>query len=210
MSASWTTVDETTGERTRMKVVARKRRGRKPKVRTIHQQMIKGIPRPGPQWSVRLMLAGQATAVHASKPAGETMPARIKRHARLLEKRGHPMAAEITPPTGQAARWYEHTILCVPRTGRDVARQVARLCGDDSQVTIPIRSLADAVGHRDSAGRDSAYTRRGIKCLVDAEWLRAEVTGSGQDKVTTFYLLPGDESVEWFPVDDTEWLEARL
>lgn len=206
----WRISDATTGETTRVKLTRKGKRGRKPTVKGMHGRVATMVKHPAPRNSVRLMTGGGETSVLAARVTPVPFAQRVEEHQRLLRRRKSPQATEVHPPIGQAALWHTDVILCVPRTGRDVARQIARLCGDDSRVTIPIRSLADAVGHRDSAGRDSAYTRRGIKCLVDAEWLRAEVTGSGQDKVTTYYLLPGDESVEWFPVDDEEWKEARL
>ncbi|MER6294922.1 hypothetical protein [Streptomyces althioticus] len=125
-----------------------------------------------------------------------------------LRKRGFPLAAENVPPTGQAALWYADVIQCVPRSGRDVARQIARLCGDDSQVTVPWRSLADAVGVRDSIGRHVAYAQRGVQVLVEAGWLKVETVGRGRAAQTTFYLLPGERSVEWLGwVDSEDWLD---
>ncbi len=83
-----------------------------------------------------------------------------------LRKRGFALAAEAIPPTGQAALWYADAIQCVPRSGQAVARQIARLCGDDSKVTIPWRSLADAVG-RLLHGRTTHPT--GCGALTDKE-----------------------------------------
>ncbi|MGI5137329.1 hypothetical protein [Streptomyces sp. CA-106110] len=123
-----------------------------------------------------------------------------------LRKRGYALAAETIFPTGQAILWYSDAILCVPRSGQAVARQIARLCGDDSQVTIPWRSLADAVGVRDRAGNLRRYTERGVKTLIDAEWLEVETVGSKRGAKTTFRLLAGDLSSEclgW--IDDEEW-----
>jgi hypothetical protein len=90
-----------------------------------------------------------------------------------------------------------------------VARHLALLCGNDSQVTISIRSLADAVGHLDRSGRLIAYTERGIQVLTELGWLRTETSGVGQNIVTTFYLIPGDRGVEWLPEDGgDEWPES--
>ncbi|MFF7969122.1 hypothetical protein ACFZC3_27680 [Streptomyces sp. NPDC007903] len=114
-----------------------------------------------------------------------------------LRKGGHALAAETVPPTGQAASWYGDVIQCVPRSGRDVGRQIARLCGEDSEVTIPWRSLADAVGVRDRAGRAIAYAQRGVEILVEAGWLEVETVGSKRGAKTTFRLLPGERSMEW-------------
>ncbi|MEU9329696.1 hypothetical protein AB0D91_38960 [Streptomyces canus] len=123
-----------------------------------------------------------------------------------LRKRGFVLSAEMAPPTGQAALWYADTVQCVPRSGQAVARQIARLCGDDSEVTIPWRSLADAVGVRDRAGNLRRYTERGAKALTDAGWLEVETVGSKRGAKTTFRLLAGDRSSEclgW--IDDEEW-----
>ncbi|MEU6667594.1 hypothetical protein [Streptomyces sp. NPDC046727] len=123
-----------------------------------------------------------------------------------LRRRSFALAAETVPPTGQAALWYTGAIQCVPRSGQAVARQIARLCGDDSQVTIPWRSLADAVGVRDRAGNLRRYTERGVRTLVDAGWLEVETVGSKRGAKTTFRLLPGDRSPEWSSrVDDEDW-----
>ncbi|MCA2200337.1 hypothetical protein [Streptomyces sp. SMS_SU21] len=113
-----------------------------------------------------------------------------------LRKRGFALAAEAIPPTGQAALWYADAIQCVPRSGQAVARQIARLCGDDSKVTIPWRSLADAVGIRDRAGNLRRYAERGTRALVDAGWLEVETVGSKRGARTTFRLLSGDRSAE--------------
>ncbi|MBT2405726.1 MULTISPECIES: hypothetical protein [unclassified Streptomyces] len=131
-----------------------------------------------------------------------------------LRKRGFALAAETVPPTGQAALWYADAVRCVPRSGQAVARQIARLCGDDSEVTIPWRSLAEAVGIRDRAGNLRRYTERGAKALTDAGWLEIETVGSKRGAKTTFRLLPGDRSSaclgqidakEWFTIDAKEW-----
>ncbi|WP_225826850.1 hypothetical protein [Streptomyces naphthomycinicus] len=123
-----------------------------------------------------------------------------------LRKRGFALAAETNHPTSQAVWWYGDAIQCVPRSGQAVARQIARLCGDDSEVTVPWRSLADAVGVRDRAGNLRRYTERGVKALTDAGWLEVETVGSKRGAKTTFRLLPGDRSSErlgW--IDDEEW-----
>ncbi|MFG3018511.1 hypothetical protein ACGFZQ_08145 [Streptomyces sp. NPDC048254] len=123
-----------------------------------------------------------------------------------LRKRGFALATETAPPTGQAALWYADAVLCVPRSGQAVARQIARLCGDESEVTVPWRSLADAVGVRDRAGNLRRYTERGVKALIDAGWLEVETVGSKRGAKTTFRLLAGDRSSEclgW--IDDREW-----
>ncbi|WP_432029253.1 hypothetical protein [Streptomyces sp. 1222.5] len=123
-----------------------------------------------------------------------------------LRKRGFALAAETAPPTGQAALWYADAVQCVPRSGQAVARQIARLCGDDSEVTIPWRSLADAVGRRDRAGNLRRYTERGAKALTDAGWLEVETVGIKKLAKTTFRLQAGDRSSEclgW--IDGKEW-----
>lgn len=118
--------------------------------------------------------------------------AEIEERRRKLRKRGFPLAAEHIPPTGQAALWYQEVIQYVPRSGRDVAKQIARLAGDDSKVTIPWRSLTDAVGVIDKAGRNRAYTERGVQTLEEAGWLTVETVGEKRGAKTTFYLQVGD------------------
>lgn len=123
-----------------------------------------------------------------------------------LRKRGFALAAETAPPTGQAALWYADAVQCVPRSGQAVARQIARLCGDESEVTVPWRSLADAVGVRDRAGNLRRYAERGVKALIDAGWLEVETVGSKRGAKTTFRLLAGDRSSEclgW--IGDRAW-----
>ncbi|MEU6044971.1 hypothetical protein [Streptomyces griseus] len=116
----------------------------------------------------------------------------IAEHRRLLRKRGRPLAFENMPPTGQAYLWYRDVVQCVPLSGMLVAKQLARLAGDDSQVTIPWRSLADAVGRKNRAGNLVSYTERGVKALVEAGWLRVETVGQKRGAKTTFYLEVGD------------------
>ncbi|WP_330239402.1 hypothetical protein [Streptomyces sp. NBC_00525] len=130
----------------------------------------------------------QKKAVHILTAYG----AEVKEHQRKLKKRGFALAAEDMPPTGQAAEWYHDVIHYVPRSGMLVARQIARLAGEDSEVTIPWRSLADAVGVLDKAGRHIAYAQRGVKALVDAGWLSVKTTGKGCNAKTTFHLEAGD------------------
>ncbi|WP_326788740.1 hypothetical protein [Streptomyces sp. NBC_00151] len=130
-----------------------------------------------------------------------TYAAEINEHRWKLRKRGFPFAAEHTPPTGQAALWYEEVTQYVPRSGRDVARQVARLSGEDSQVTISWRSLADAVGKRNRAGNLVSYTERGVRVLKEAGWLRVETIGGGCTAKTTFYLQVGDLA-DWTHLED--------
>lgn len=206
----WTVVDEATGQTRALTLTRAKRRGRKPTVKGMHKRVSGMVERPVPRNSVRLMLTDVETSVLASRPPSIPFQERVERHWELLRKRGHPQAAEVHLPTGQAGLWYADAIQCVPKSGQMVARQLARLCGDDSRVTASIRSLADAVGHRDRAGHASAYARRGVECLVQAGWLRTDVTGAGQDIATTFYLLPGDRDLEWFSEDHEVWQEARF
>lgn len=124
-------------------------------------------------------------------PALVAFRAGIPEHVRLLRKRRIPMSAEDVPPIGQAAEWYADVCQCVPRSAKLVARQIARLCGDDAKVTTTWRSLADAVGVMDKAGRLMAYTQRGVEILVDVGWLRVETVGKKRGAKTTFWLLPG-------------------
>lgn len=116
-----------------------------------------------------------------------------KRHAR---SRGSVFAAAVSaeslPPTGQAGAWYDDVAYQVPVSARDVARQLARLCGDDSQVAVPWRSLEDAVNVRDRLNRTTAYVQSGVHCLERDGWLSHETVGTKRGAVTTFYLMPGD------------------
>lgn len=131
----------------------------------------------------------------------------IERHRRLLRKRGRnrlpteplakfALAAEHLPPTGQAYGWYQEVIHYVSLSGIHVAKQLARLAGDDSQVTIPWRSLSYAVGRVDRLGRERAYTERGVQALVESGWLTYETIGSKRGAKTTFYLQVGDHGEE--------------
>lgn len=117
---------------------------------------------------------------------------RIKEHGRLLAKRGQPLAAENMPPAGQAYLWYRDVIQYVPLSGMLAAKQIARLCGDDSRVTIPWRSLADAVGRKNRAGNLRSYTERGVQALVESGWLTVETIGAKRGAKTTFSLQVGD------------------
>ena len=126
----------------------------------------------------------------------------VGRHWLGVRRRGFPVQHEATPAQGQAALWLRDVECLAPRSARDVARQLARLCGDDSVVMIPERSLADAVGVTDAAGRHISYTQVGVKWLTDAGWLRKEVTGRGRGAQTTYYLMPGPLPVEESDVFD--------
>lgn len=90
-------------------------------------------------------------------------------------------------PTGQAALWYDDAIQHVNRKGQAVALHIARLCGEDSEVTISIRSLADAVGRVDRAGRHVNFTQLGIKSLVDNGYL--SVTKGRGPRPNTYHLV---------------------
>ncbi|GAA3056403.1 hypothetical protein GCM10017562_21460 [Streptomyces roseofulvus] len=102
-----------------------------------------------------------------------------------------PVSAETRLPTGQAGGWYRDAIQCVSLPAMHVAKQVARLCGDDSQVTVPWRSLTDAVGVSGTQHMQRAYTQRGAELLAQAGWLTWETVGEKRGAETTFYLLPG-------------------
>ena len=95
----------------------------------------------------------------------------------------------ITPPTGQAAGWYEDVYRSTFGSALFVAYQIARLCGEDSEVTLPISSLADAVQRYDDAGRLENYTDVGIRTLKDHGWLETERAGRAG---TTFRLTVGE------------------
>lgn len=131
--------------------------------------------------------------------------AMVERHRAPLTRRGQPYSHELMPPTGQAADWYALVLdYCPPRSGRFVARQIARLCGDDSRVTTTWRSLADAVGIGDKLGRARAYAERGAEALSHYGWL--EVENRPDIRGTTFLLQIGDES-PWLENIGTEWDE---
>jgi hypothetical protein len=144
-----------------------------------------------------------------SNDSTETFDQRVERHRRLLRKRGFPMSAEHTPPVGEAALWYGDVIRCVSRSGREVAKQLARLCGDGSQVTFPWRSLAAAVARTDSAGRLNAYTEGGVARLVEAGWLDVTTVGRKRGARTTWSLLPGEQPdhLPWWAEGDMDDLE---
>lgn len=95
----------------------------------------------------------------------------------------------ITPLKGQAAGWYEDVCRFTFGSALFVAYQIARLCGDDSEVTLPISSLADAVQRYDDAGRLENYTDVGIRTLKDHGWLETERSGRAG---TTFRLTVGE------------------
>ncbi|KQZ88880.1 hypothetical protein ASD62_05750 [Phycicoccus sp. Root563] len=122
----------------------------------------------------------------------ETWDAKVQRHRELVRKRGSALSHECVPPVGHAADWYWDAINYVPRSGRLVARQLARLCGDDTELVLPIRSLTDAVATRDKAGRTRAFVERGVEVLADAGWLHVHKIGHGRGARTTYRLHPGD------------------
>ncbi|WP_329306953.1 hypothetical protein OG322_24955 [Streptomyces sp. NBC_01260] len=129
--------------------------------------------------------------------------AEIEEHRRKLKKRKFAMAAEHTPPIGQAADWYWEARLHVPRSARDVARQLARLAGEGCEVTIPERSLADAVGTIDKAGRHIAYVQGGVKVLERSGWITKTVVGQKRGAKTTYTLEVGVRS-GWFYQEEDE------
>jgi hypothetical protein len=159
-----------------------------------------GTTRAGKQWPQGIPGQASVVALIANgtplKTKGTGFLARyaddIREHSRLLAKRRQPLAAENMPPTGQAYLWYRDVIQFVPLSGILAAKQIARLCGDDSQVTIPWRSLADAVGRKNRAGNLRSYTERGVQALVESGWLTVETIGSKRGARTTFYLQVGD------------------
>lgn len=209
-ATSWRVLDEATGRTSSVMLAERpKRPGRKPGVKRAHEHLVGLVGHRCDRDSVRVMIGGVETSVIARR-AAPSFGERVERRQALLRERGKPQSAESEPPRGQVGLWYADVIHCVPPSGKRVARQLARLAGDDSRVCVPIESLADAVGHRDSAGHESAYARRGVECLVEAGWLRVERTGAGRAIRTTYYLLPGERRVEWFPEDETEWETDRV
>ena len=69
------------------------------------------------------------------------------------------------PSEGQGAEWYLDLRWQASPTARDVAQQLARFRGHDSEVVMPWRTLADAVGKRDRANRTRAYVESGVDVL---------------------------------------------
>lgn len=191
-------------------VVPRSKRGRRRTLASLHKKLSDAVAAPDSRNSLRFMIDGQETSVRAARGSRPSFNDLVQHHRELLRKRGFPLSVENHLPEGQAARWYSDVSGCVPPSASHVAKQLARLCREDSQVSVSIRSLADAVGRRDRLNRLSAYTERGLKALVDSGWLRTRVTGSGQNKISTFYLLSGDRRTEWFPEDDDLWDELAL
>lgn len=117
---------------------------------------------------------------------------RFERHYQSLAKRGHPVSAELALPVGQAANWYWELVSAgAPPSASHVARQLARLCGEDFSVILPWRSLVDAVGRCDEAGRQTAYVQRGVQALVDAGWLEVVTTGQGRAAETRWTITAG-------------------
>lgn len=118
-----------------------------------------------------------------------------------------PVSAEDREPTGQAALWFrdvEHYVSPTAQgTAHAVARQLARLCGDDSQVTgVTWRSLAAAVCRSDSAGRQVAFTERGVQALEEAGWLEHETIGQKRGARTTWRLTVGPAVLELCPEEE--------
>lgn len=132
----------------------------------------------------------------------EAWDAKVQRHRELLGRRGSALSYECVPPVGHAAEWFWDLARFVPPSGRNVARQLARLCGDDTELILPIRSLADAVGIADSAGRVNNYAERGVRTLIEAGWLTKEVTGRGCVAETVYRLQPGDRPEPWSVHDE--------
>ena len=119
---------------------------------------------------------------------------------------------EWVPPIGQSDGWFREASRYLPVTppsARDVARQLARLCGHDSEVTIPWRSLADAVASGDALGRSRAYVEQGTKVLVDLRWVEVETTGEKRGAKTTFRLLPAGDPAPLAWVDYAGHVEGQ-
>lgn len=127
----------------------------------------------------------------------------------LIRGWGKPQSAEDQAPQGWAADWFTKVLdglysnadwlntrdgqpKHVPPSGVAVARQLARLAGDEREVTIPERSLADAVGRRDKHGRHIAYTQRGVKALTQHGFVEKHVSGRGRGAETTYRLIRPD------------------
>lgn len=89
-------------------------------------------------------------------------------------------SAEHKMPVGQAAGWLRE--VPVYRETRRVAQQIARLCGDDSEVATTFRSIADAAQLRRDVSDDA------IAELIASGWLSIEPTRTG----TLFQLCVGN------------------
>lgn len=154
-------------------------------------------------------LIGALLAIPTAGGLGEDWQRRVERHRGMIRQRsrdrrflGVALAGEEIPPTGQAGLWYDDVAYQSPRSARSTARQIARLCGEDSTVTTTWRSLADSVGERDRMGREVAYVQSGAEWLRHGGWLEWEAIGSRRSASTTFQLLPGNFNWRGSRVDD--------
>ena len=124
----------------------------------------------------------------------------------LLRGWGTPRSAEDQAPRGWAADWFTAVLAAlssnadwldgsiaqsksVPPSGVAVARQLARLADGGPNVTIPDRSLRDAVGRADRSGRTTAYMESGVSALIHYGLIEKQVTGRGRGAKTTYTLI---------------------
>jgi hypothetical protein len=126
---------------------------------------------------------------------------RMARVARALQRWEAVRAGGAWGPKGQAALWLRDVKAYVPKgrlsAAHAVAVEIARLCGDDSQILkLTWRSLAEAVGRSDGLGRPVAFVQAGVKVLEEHGWLERETTGKGRGAVTVWRLMVGPAVLE--------------
>ena len=119
----------------------------------------------------------------------------VARHREALRARGgYPVSAELRASIGQAAEWFRE--VPVFREYHRVAQQIARLCGDDSEVVTTFRSVADAAQLR----RD--VSDHAIVSLIDSGWLSAEPAHNREG--TWFRLCVGNTDHLNLSQEDTD------
>jgi len=126
-----------------------------------------------------------------------------------VSRGGYPVSAEDAAPIGQAAAWLTD-VYSDPSIGMihlPIARQIARLCGNDSVMASTYEKLAEAVGAKvkrrgrgyfdrmgDPVPHSMSQTRDAVRRLCSRGWLH--VTPGGARKPTVFRLVPGTPSRE--------------
>jgi hypothetical protein len=112
----------------------------------------------------------------------EAFELKVKHHAENLGM--VPRSAEDDMPIGQALMWLGEVYgdWSIGKAHLPVARQIARLCGDDSQVRTGYRQLSDAVGWMKMGD-----VRRAVERLCRRGWLEV-VPGEAGLSRTLFRL----------------------
>ncbi|GAA3817839.1 hypothetical protein [Nocardioides panacisoli] len=191
----WQEVDETTGEIRDIRIDPDAQRA----VGVVHR----GYERPRTVRDVHRILTHDAVIDRGGDRMRYGGTTDGMRRDLLRRAMGGPQSGEDRAPTGYAADWFTAVLGgmysntqwldggsgLVPPSGVHVARQLARLAGNGDAVTIPERSLADAVGRTDAAGRHIAYTQGGIEALIRHGFLAKIVTGRGRGARTTYRLV---------------------